>query len=255
MTWNPETYLRFADHRTRPAAELLGRVPLTAPRLVVDLGCGPGNSTALLAARWLGARIVGVDSSAEMLARARASGLNVEWVEADAATFQPDGRPDVVFANALFQWLPDHAALFPRLMAQLMPGGVLAIQMPGNFDAPSHVLLADTARDGPWAGRVADRVRLEPVAAPAAYYEILAPHSGMLDIWTTEYLQVLRGPDAVLEWVRGTALTPFLARLDTDERDAFLAAYRARLSAAYPPCADGTVLFPFRRIFLVAQRR
>jgi trans-aconitate 2-methyltransferase len=254
MTWNPETYLRFADHRTRPAAELLGRVPLVEPRFIVDLGCGPGNSTALLAARWPGARIVGVDRSPDMLARARTSGLNVEWVEADATAFGPDAPPDLIFANALFQWLPDHAALFPRLMARLAPGGVLAIQMPGNFDAPSHMLLAETARDGPWADRVADQVRLAPVAAPAAYYEILAPQSGVLDIWTTEYLQVLHGPDAVLEWVRGTALTPFLARLEADEQEAFVAAYRARLRAAYPLRADDTVLFPFRRIFLVAQR-
>lgn len=254
MTWNPETYLRFADHRTRPAAELLGRVPLAGPGFVVDLGCGPGNSTALLAARWPGARIVGVDRSPDMLERARSSGLNVEWVEADAATFRPDSPPDLIFANALFQWLPDHAALFPRLMARLAPSGVLAIQMPCNFDAPSHVLLAETARDGPWAGRVAGEVRLQPVAGPAAYYDILAPHGAVVDIWTTEYLQVLHGADAVLEWVRGTALTPFLTRLEDAERGAFLAAYRARLRAAYPPRADGTVLFPFRRIFLVAQR-
>jgi trans-aconitate 2-methyltransferase len=254
MTWNPETYLCFANHRTRPAVELLGRVPLAAPRLVVDLGCGPGNSTALLAARWRGARIVGVDRSPDMLERARATGLNVEWVEADAASYRSDSPPDFIFANALFQWLPDHAALFPRLMAQLAPGGVLAVQMPRNFDAPSHVLLAETAQGGPWSGRVADQVRLQPVADPAAYYEILALHSTAVDIWTTEYLQVLHGPDAVLEWVRGTALTPFLARLEGGERDAFTAAYRARLSTAYPPRADGTVLFPFRRIFLVAQR-
>jgi trans-aconitate 2-methyltransferase len=254
MTWNPETYLRFADHRTRPAAELLGRVPLSGPRFVVDLGCGPGNSTTLLAARWPGARIVGVDRSPDMLERARATGLNVEWIEDDAAAFRPDTPPDLIFANALFQWLPDHAALFPRLMAQLAAGGVLAIQMPRNFDAPSHRLLAETAGDGPWAGRVSDQVRLQPVADPAAYYDILSPHSVAADIWTTEYLQVLRGSDAVLEWVRGTALTPFLARLEGDERDAFIAAYRARLRVAYPPGADGTVLFPFQRIFLVAHR-
>lgn len=254
MTWNPETYLRFADHRTRPGAELLGRVPLAKPRFVVDLGCGPGNSTALLDARWPGVRIVGVDRSPDMLARARARGLDVEWVEADAAAFRPDAPPDLIFANALFQWLPDHAALFPRLMTELAPGGVLAIQMPCNFNAPSHVLLAETAQEHPWAGRVADQVRLQPVAGPAAYYEILSPLSAAIDVWTTEYLQVLHGPDAVLEWVRGTALTPFLARLEDGEREAFLAAYRARLRAAYPPGADDTVLFPFRRIFLVAQR-
>lgn len=254
MAWDPGTYLRFADHRTRPAAELLGRVPLAAPRLVVDLGCGPGNSTALLAERWPGARLVGVDSSAAMLAQARDSGLDAEWVEADAADYAPDQPPDLIFANALFQWLPDHAGLLPRLMARLAPSGVLAIQMPRNFDAPSHVLLDETARHGPWAGRVANLLRLQPVAGPQAYYNLLDPHAAHLDIWTTEYLQVLSGADAVLNWVRGTALTPFLARLDGTERDAFLAAYAARLRAAYPRRADSTTLFPFERIFLVAQR-
>ena len=254
MVWDPEVYLRFADLRARPAFELLARVPLDAPRLVVDLGCGPGNSTALLARRWPDARLIGVDSASAMLKRAEQEGPAAEWVLADAAGYRPPAPADLIFSNALFQWIPDHASLFPDLMERLAPGGVLAVQMPNNFGAPSHRLLAETARKGPWAGLVEDLVREQPVASPETYYDLLAPRSAALDIWNTEYLQVLTGPNAVLDWVRGTALTAYLERLKGMNTGDFLDAYAARLRRAYPPRPDGTTLFPFKRLFLVARR-
>lgn len=254
MAWDPDVYLRFGDHRTRPAADLLARVPLDTPKLVVDLGCGPGNSTALLARRWRDARLIGVDASSEMLERARAEGPMGEWIQADAARYEPPAPPDLIFANALFQWVPDHNAVFPKLMDRLAPGGVLAIQMPDNFDAPSHRLLAETAQDGPWADRVSDLVRERRVGSSEFYYSLLRSECAALDIWTTEYLHVLTGADAVLNWVRGTALTPFLERLQGAEADGFLATYAAHLREAYPQRGEVT-LFPFKRLFLIVKKR
>lgn len=254
MSWDAAHYLRFADERTRPAAELAGRVMLDAPRLIADLGCGPGNSTAVLRARYPDATITGVDNDADMLAKARASGVDAAWVDADCATWTPDAPHDLIFSNALFQWLNDHETLFPRLMSHLTPGGVFAIQMPRNFDAPSHVLLRATARSGPWAETLSPLLREDPVGDGAAYTDILEPHASRLDVWETIYVQRLTGPDAVLNWVKGTALVPLMAALDPETRAAFLAAYAARLRDAYPMRANGVTLFPFRRIFIVATR-
>ena len=254
MSWNPERYLAFGDHRTRPAVDLLARVALRAPARVADLGCGPGNSTALLAARWPDAAVMGVDNSSEMLARARASGIRATWIESDIAGWTPAAQPDVLFSNAALQWLPDHARLLPRLLGQVRAGGVLAVQMPHNFGSPSHVLLREVADAGPWAARLQPLLLGEPVGAPQFYYDLLAPSSGSIDIWETEYLQVLEGGDPVLGWMRGTALRPVLAALEAGELAAFEAEYRERLRAAYPQRADGCTLFPFRRLFIVATR-
>lgn len=253
MTWDPAVYLRFGDQRTRPAADLLARVPLEAPRLVIDLGCGPGNSTALLARRWPEARLIGVDNAAPMLERAQGEGPQAEWVLVDAAAYEPPTPADLIFSNALFQWVPEHGTVFPRLMDWLAPGGMLAVQMPDNFDAPSHTLLVETACDGFWADTVADLVRARPVGSPPFYYDLLQPRCQSLDIWTTEYLHALTGADAVLNWVRGTALTPFLERLQGAEAEAFVDAYAERLRRAYPRRGDVT-LFPFKRLFLVARK-
>jgi len=252
--WEPGRYLAFADHRTRPAMDLLARVGLQDPGLVVDLGCGPGNATALLAARWPRARIVGVDSSPEMLARARAGDVRAEWLEADIARWTPDAPPDLIFANAALQWLPDHTGLLPRLLGHLRPGGVLAIQMPRNFAAPSHALMHETAAEGPWAERLAGVLNARPVAEPAWYYDLLAPLSATLDIWETEYLHVLDGEDPVLRWTRSTALRPVIDALSSEQLAAFEAAYAAKLRAAYPRRAGGRTLFPFRRLLIVAVR-
>jgi trans-aconitate 2-methyltransferase len=254
MSWHPERYLAFDDHRTRPAADLLARVPLQAPERVVDLGCGPGNSTALLALRWPDAEVIGIDSAPSMLAKARASGIAAHWLEADIATWRPDAPVDLLFSNAALQWLPDHQILLPRLLAYLRPGGVLAVQMPRNFQAASHATLREVAAQQPWAARLEGVLRTEPVAPPAWYHDLLAPHAAALDIWQTEYLHVLEGDDPVLRWTEATALRPVLQALDEAASAAFKDAYAARLREAYPRRPDGTTLFPFLRLSLVARR-
>jgi trans-aconitate 2-methyltransferase len=254
VSWNPQSYLAFADHRTRPAMDLLARVPLHKAEWVSDLGCGPGNSTRLLVDRWPTARVLGIDSSSDMLASARRSGIAATWIEADIATWAPDCVLDLIYSNAALHWVGDHGALLPRLLGCVRPGGVLAVQMPRNFEAPSHALLRATAESGPWADRVAGVLDWRPVAAPEWYYDLLAPHAGILDLWEMEYLHVLDGDDPVLRWTRGTALRPIMQALDREDRAAFEAAYAARLRAAYPRRADGRTLFPFRRLFIVAQR-
>jgi trans-aconitate 2-methyltransferase len=254
LTWDPAGYLAFGDQRTRPAQDLLARVPLAHVARVADLGCGPGNSTALLAERWPEAAIIGVDSSPEMLAQARASSVRATWLEAEIATWTPDRPLDLIYSNAALHWLGGHALLLPRLLSQLRAEGVLAVQMPRNFAAPLHILLRETAANGPWAGRLAGILDERPVAAPEWYYDLLAPLVQGLDIWQTEYLHVLEGDDPVLRWSRGTALRPILQALDAEQAAAFEAAYAARLRTAYPRRADGSTPFPFRRLFIVAQR-
>jgi trans-aconitate 2-methyltransferase len=252
MSWHPDRYLAFDDHRTRPAADLLARVPLQAPEHVVDLGCGPGNSTALLALRWPDAEVLGIDSASSMLEKARASGVRASWLQADIADWSPGAPVDLLFSNAALHWLPDHQYLLPRLRGQLRPGGVLAIQMPRNFQAASHVTLRELAAQGPWATRL-EGILLDPVAPPAWYHDLLAPHAAV-DIWQTEYLQVLEGEDPVLRWTESTALRPVLEALDETASAAFKEAYAARLREAYPRRPDGTTLFPFLRLFIVARR-
>jgi trans-aconitate 2-methyltransferase len=254
MTWNPERYLAFGDHRTRPAVDLLARIPFEAPERVTDLGCGPGNSTALLVERWPEAEVLGVDTSAEMLAKVRASSIRASWTLADITDWVPDALCDVIFSNAALQWLPDHGSLLPRLFNRVGPGGVLAVQMPRNFGSPSYVLLRAVAAAGRWAARVEPVLLREPAGTPAWYYDLLAPLAAGLDIWESEYLHVLEGDDPVLNWMRSTALRPVQAALEAGELRAFEAEYKERLRSAYPKRADGCTLFPFRRLFIVAVR-
>ena len=250
-SWNPALYLSFADQRTRPAAELLARVPLAAPQRIIDLGCGPGNSTALLAARWPLATLEGLDSSAVMLDEARASGVSASWVQADIAGWEPAAPYDLIFANATFQWLDGQDALLSRLMTHLKPGGVLAFQVPANFYAPSHALMREVAAR--WGARLKGVRGIVPGKA-AGYYEMLAPHAASLDIWETEYLQVLEGEDPVYRWVSATGLRPYLDALTGEDREDFIAQYKHRLANAYMRRADGKTLFPFRRLFVIAVR-
>jgi trans-aconitate 2-methyltransferase len=250
--WNAEQYLKFQDQRTRPAIDLLSRIPSDSPARVIDLGCGPGNSTALLAARWPAAAIAGLDNAADMLATARAAHPALAWIAGDIPSWAPVDRYDVIFSNAALQWVPDHASLLPRLVAALAPGGVLAVQMPRNADAPAHRLMRELADDGPWAARLAGRARAH-VQAPTVYYDLLAPRVQRLDLWETEYQQIMPDTAAILEWVKGTALRPFLEPLSPDERSQFLTRYRAALAQAYPPRADGRVVFPFRRLFFIGH--
>jgi trans-aconitate 2-methyltransferase len=252
-TWSPSVYLQFCDERTRPAHDLLSQVPLVNPSQIVDMGCGPGNSTRLLADRYPRSTIVGLDSSAAMLAEARLGLPGLRFDLADANGWMPEPSTDLVFANAIYQWVPDHLALFPRILASLKPGGVLAVQMPDNLAEPTHRLMSVVAADPRWSDRLRAAAR-DPLPPVRGYYEALQPVSSRLDVWHTVYNHVLDGPDAIVDWVRGTGLRPFLEPLTGDERSQFLAAYRDRIADAYPPAADGKVLLPFPRLFIVAQR-
>ena len=254
MTWNPELYLTFDDHRLRPALDLIARVPLDGVRGIVDLGCGPGNVEPHLAARWPDAEIVGVDNAPSMLARARKDYPRFKWKIGDIGAWRAEAPVDLVFSNAALQWLDDHAELLPRLLDQVAPGGALAVQMPRNFSAPSHIAIRDTIDGGPWRERLARLVRPEPVLAPEAYHRLLAPRARSLDIWEIEYLHVLNRQDPVVTWTSATALRPYLDALEAHERGSFEAEYRARIRISYPPEPDGRTLFPFKRVFIVAGK-
>jgi len=253
MSWDPALYLSFGDHRTRPAADLLARVPLNEPGSVIDLGCGPGNSTALLAARWPNANLTGIDNSEAMLAEARASGVPAAWVLADLARWRADVPYDVIFANATLQWLGDQQNLLPRLMGFVAPGGTFAFQVPVNYDAPSHALMRVTAAHPRWKQRLTN-VREIQRGSPRLYYDILRSHAATLDIWQTEYLHVLEGEDAAYRWVSATGLRPFVQALEGQEREDFISAFKEKMRAAYPRREDGTTLFPFQRLFVVALK-
>jgi len=250
--WDPTTYLAFADHRGRPFADLLGKVGADAPREVVDLGCGPGNLTASLASRWPGATVRGVDSSAEMVAAARERG--VEAAVGDIRTWSPGPETDVVVTNAALQWVPEHSDLLVRWTAELAAGSWLAMQVPGNFDAPSHVLLRELVRESRWRDRLGSVfLREDAVLAPAGYADLLADAGCAVDAWETTYLHPLAGDDPVLDWISGTALRPIRAALADADWTSFRADLAPRLRAAYPARPDGTTWFPFRRIFVVAR--
>jgi len=256
--WNPAQYGKFGDERLRPALELLARVPMAAPNVVYDLGCGTGEVTNLISARWPGATVYGLDNSPQMLDKARSLPGRVQWIEADIADWQPDTAPDLIYSNATLQWLAGHRDLFPRLAGLLRPGRCLAVQMPLSWPAPSHRLMRETLANGgpngdpigpPSLREAVGRNWVEPAEV---YYDLLAGIATSLDIWETEYLQVLSGDDPVLEWVSATGLRPILNGLDDADRAIFLEAYQTRLREAYPARADGHTLYPFRRLFIVA---
>ena len=255
MSWDPGTYLGFADERLRPGLDLMMHLPPAEARRVVDLGCGTGSLTARLARRLPAAHVLGLDNSPAMLARARRdeSEPNLDWQEGGIAEWagDEDAQPvDLIYSNAALHWLPDHAGLFPKLVARLVPGGILAVQMPRNFAAPSHQALYTLARTPRWASKL--KLESEPVSEPAFYLDLLEPY-GALDLWETHYQHVLKGPDPVFNWVSGTTLTPVKATLEPDEYEAFCAEYRELLANAYPPRANGTTLFAFRRLFLMLR--
>jgi len=244
-TWDPALYLDFDDHRARPFHDLIGRVGAVAPRRVVDLGCGPGHLTGVLSARWPQAAVSALDSSAEMVAAARARGIAAEQLDVHDWTPPPDA--DVVVTNAVLQWVPGHLDLLRGWLAALPPTAWFALQVPGNFAAPSHALVRELA-----AGRVTLRGEAS-VPEPAVYAEVLAACGADVDVWETTYQQRLTGPDPVLRWIDATALRPVRDALPSDEYAAFRAELAPRLRAAYPARPDGTTWFPFRRIFAVAR--
>ena len=251
-TWDPDRYLAYADERGRPFVELVARSAPTTPSEVVDLGCGPGNLTGLLAERWPDAHVVGLDSSPEMVDQARSLGQRVEYAVADLREWRPDRPVDVLVSNATLQWVPDHLALLPGLVATVAPGGWLAFQVPGNFDEPSHVLRAELAAEPDHAAYTAD-VATPSSHDPAAYYDVLSAAGCAVDVWETTYTHVLTGPDPVFTWVSGTGARPTLQALPDGLRGGFEAELKRRLAAAYPVRSDGTVLLPFRRVFAVAR--
>lgn len=253
MSWQPDQYLRFADHRLRPALDLLEHIAVQAPARVIDLGCGAGNVTRLLRERWPDAVLTGVDGSAEMLQRARTAFDGGHWVEARIEEWAPDEPVDVLFSNAALHWVDDHRKLLARLAGWIAPGGVLAVQMPGNFEAPSHRAIRELAAAPEWRERL-ESARMGAVLDPADYHHLLAAHFPRVDLWEAVYWQRLQGEGSVLEWLRGTTLVPYLQRLDGSEGARFCDALGARLTMAYPVDADGSVLFPFRRLFFVASR-
>jgi trans-aconitate 2-methyltransferase len=257
VAWDPGAYLRFSDERARPFVELLARVRAAAPSVVVDLGCGEGALTASLAGRWPGARITGVDSSPEMLAAAVAHAVpgRVSFTAGDVRDWAPSGPVDVLVSNAVLHWVPGHERLLARWAGSLAPGGELAVQVPGNFRAPTHALLAEVAADPRWAERVGDAApRPDAVLEPTDYFDVLTGAGLAADVWETTYLHVLTGEDPVLAWVRGTVLRPVLARLDQDDAAELTEAYAAALREAYPRRPDGTTVLPFRRVFAVGRR-
>jgi trans-aconitate 2-methyltransferase len=254
MAWDPKTYLKFGAERTRPAAELLARVAADAPARVADLGCGPGNSTSLLAARWPGAAIVAIDNSPEMLAEARAAKIPARFIEADVSAWSPDAPYDVIYSNATLQWVPDHAILLPRLMSFVNEGGWFAFQVPRNFTEPCHTLIHEIAHSGPWAEKLIGVRDWWNVREPEEHFDILEPVASHIDIWETRYAQVLEGEDAVYNWMSGTGLRPFANALEGAEREAFLNEYKSRLHEHYLLRKSGKVLYPFQRLFAVMKR-
>ncbi|AMW81233.1 Trans-aconitate 2-methyltransferase [Pseudomonas yamanorum] len=253
MTWSAKQYSMFEQQRTRPVRDLVAAIPDGNVRSAVDLGCGPGNSTEVLVDRFPQALVTGMDSSDDMLvdARKRLPALNFEL--ADIGAWNPAQKFDVILANASLQWLPDHATLYPHLVSQLTLGGTLAVQTPDNLDEPAHKLAREVAADGPWATKIG-AVKHNERHTASYYFELLNKHCSTVDVWRTTYHHPLAGSAAVVEWFKGSALRPFLAPLTESEKSAFLDEYLARITKAYPALADGTVLLPFPRLFIIATR-
>jgi trans-aconitate 2-methyltransferase len=253
--WSARQYLKFEDERTRPPRDLLAQVPLAAPRRVVDLGCGPGNSTELLVERFPDADVIGVDSSPDMLRQARERLPRCTFMEGDLANWMPGPGTDLLFGNAVFHWVPDHPKVLARLLQALPPGGVLAVQMPDNTSEPALMLMDKVAGAGPWSDAIAraQGARYD-LAGTGDYYDLLRPLCSHIDIWHTHYNHMIENPAGVVEWFKGSSLRPFLAPLDAAMREAFTARYTDEIKQAYPVRADGKVMLKFPRLFIVAVR-
>jgi trans-aconitate 2-methyltransferase len=255
MSWSSKQYSKFENERNRPIADLLAHIPTAKVSTATDIGCGPGNSTELLRARFPDAKISGMDSSANMIEAARERMPGVQFGVDDISTWKAKGPFDVILANASLQWVPDHETLFPALINKLAPGGTLAVQMPDNFEEPAHRLMRETAINGPWKGKLEDSAKRMIRKGAQWYYQTLKDQVPVLDIWRTTYHHPLAGgPAAVVEWFKGTGLRPYLDPLNENERTAFLAQYQEAIGEAYTTYPDGTVLLPFPRLFIVATR-
>ncbi|PWU04551.1 MAG: trans-aconitate 2-methyltransferase [Terriglobia bacterium] len=253
--WDADLYLKFGDERTQPVRDLIHRIQLTNPRRIMDLGCGPGNSTAELRRRWPLSAIAGLDNSPEMIAKARESFPGAQWEVADAASWKPPEPFDLVFSNAMLHWLPDHGRLCRHFMEQVTEGGALAVQVPAHYDSPLHREILDVSHDPMWDAQMAAARQRLTHQPPAFYYGTLQPVARHVDLWETTYYHVLAGPEAVVEWFRGTGLRPFLEALPgKEERARFESLLLERYRVVYPRQNDGKILFPFRRLFFIAYR-
>lgn len=252
--WSAAQYVKFEDERTRPARDLLAAVPGEAAS-AVDLGCGPGNTTELIVRRYPDAQVTGLDSSPDMVASARGRLPDVAFAVADLSTWAPPAPVDLLYANAVLQWLPDHETLFPRLLSHLRPGGSLAVQMPDNLDEPSHAAMRSVAREAPFAAHMAgaDGARTS-LLSPAGYYALLRPHARRVDVWRTIYHHPVDGVAGIVEWFKGSGLRPYLHRLSAEAQTAYLDRYAATIAPAYPIQQDGKALLAFPRLFIVATR-
>jgi trans-aconitate 2-methyltransferase len=255
-TWNPALYSLYEDERTRPARDLLAHVPLTAPRLIYDLGCGPGNSTELLIKRFESAKVVGIDNSEDMLVTARKRLPQVTFQLGDIASWMPSNAPDLIFANAVFHWVHDHETLLPRLLKTLAPGGSLALQMPDNHNEPTHKLMREIGALPPYAQQIGDmRASRAKLLNVTSYYDLLVSQAETVDIWRTIYHHPMASPQAIVDWVSSTGLRPFLDRLDPQLKKRYLAEYKEAIAQAYFVRADGKRLLYFPRLFIVATMR
>lgn len=253
--WDATQYLKFQQERTQPAIDLASRIQLEAPARVIDVGCGPGNSTAVLANRFPEASLSALDSSAEMLTVARASNPDVNWFQADITAWEPEEPYDLIFSNAVLQWVPDHAAVFPRLMRFLKPGGALAVQLPAHYSSPVHRCAVELSKQPEWCETTENARQRLISESRAFYYDLLAPQAARIDLWETEYIHIMESVEAILDWFRGTGLRPYLEALADDaERSRFELELLERYRAAYPVQVDGKVLYPFRRLFIVAYQ-
>ncbi len=255
MVWSAQQYLKFEDERTRAARDLLAQVPLERVATGYDLGCGPGNSTQLLTERFGPDVITGVDSDDDMLEKARLRLPDTPFVKADLASWTPPAKTDLLFSNAAFQWLPNHLDILERLMEHLHPGGVLAMQIPDNLDEPSHLAMEDTASAGPWRDAFSGlQIRRASPPSPADYVERLSRQSARIDVWHSIYNHRMASASAIVEWVKGTGLRPYLSVAGSAHEADFLNDYEQRIDAAYPALSDGGRLFRFPRLFVVAVK-
>jgi trans-aconitate 2-methyltransferase len=255
MSWSATQYVKFEEERTRPVRDLVARIPTADVASAADIGCGPGNSTEVLREGFPHAHIVGVDSSADMIDAARKRLPGIAFELADIRQWRPGQPLDVILANAVLQWIPGHETLLPALIAHLNPAGALAVQIPDNLEEPSHRLMREIAAAGSWSAKLKDAAKARAERRGAEwYFRLLRAHASHVDVWRTTYCHPLAGARAVVEWVKGTGLRPFIDPLDESEREAYLERYEAAIAEAYPAEADGTVLLPFPRLFFVATR-
>jgi trans-aconitate 2-methyltransferase len=253
--WSARQYLKFEDERTRPPRDLLAQVPLQKPHLVVDLGCGPGNSTALLVERFPQSEVTGLDSSPDMLRKAHERLPQCQFIQTDIGTWMPQPSTDLIFSNAVLQWLPDHRPIMQRLLEALPPGGVLAVQMPDNTREPALMFQREVGASGPWRDHPEIKAAArKDLPSPEAYYDLLKPVCSRIDIWHSVYNHVMPSPQAITEWFKGSSLQAFLSPLDAVGREQFLKAYTEKIIATYKPRFDGKVLLRFPRLFIVAMR-